>query len=242
MRDSEDEHFKSPYVERPLKRKYYTLEFQNNGKVTSLNQVNVEKVKSKWSFATARRLWSYGFKPEQVAFFLESMPAHISAALANFFALRDIQLFARAEQIKSLPKACGTLSANQSKVEDAPPVWLEEDVCGYLKMRIDPATQRTKHLEMNAAFSQIMGIHSEELIARFANSELEIQNPNLDFLCFLTHETMNLRIDLDRFYRVITHQFGGQRKTTLICNSVKRHFDSEGRIVQVCRLIVIPTI
>jgi hypothetical protein len=221
-------------VERPLHRKPYL--FCVDGENQCFDGDIVEAERYKWSFLTARRFWVFGFKSKEIALFLNSIPLHVSNSLASLLNEQEIQLMQRATQHKWLQQTCGDsiLSHANSQYSGLDTsLWEQPNSCGYLSLSIDPPTQNRKEVAVNSNFPIVSGLHNEELLARFANHDLDMFCPPLDFIFFCANDSIHGLDSRDRYFRFFSNAGGSVKRTTLVCNSIKRLFDSTGRIRQV---------
>jgi hypothetical protein len=196
----------------------------------------VQAERNKWSFLTGRRIWAFGFNAKEIALFLNSIPGPVCNAFASLLSEHEILLQQRTSQHQWLQQTCGVdiLSHpnTQSKGLDAA-LWQYQNACGYLGVFFDPSTQTRNEVTLNSSFSTVTGVHTEELLARFANHDLEMFCPPLDFLFFCANDTIFGLESRDRYIRYMPRAGDGVRRTTLVCNSTKRLFDAAGRIKQV---------
>ena len=60
--------------------------------------------------------------------------------------------------------------------------WENDEVNGFLQVSYDPDTNQRTNIAMNPRYAHLYGYHKEEMLARFANHDLEVQRTDIDWL------------------------------------------------------------
>ena len=112
-------------------------------------------------------------------------------------------------------------------------LWEDDPECAFICTHFDPAHGDRRMLVCNRRHADLLGMHKEELLARFARREMYVPFVPADWLANFVH-------DLDfgdeprtyRFLRMVTWA-GGTRRAVLVQNTKVKVFDSSGRVSRV---------
>ena len=112
-------------------------------------------------------------------------------------------------------------------------LWEDDPECGFMCTLFDSARGNRRMFACNRRAAEMVGMHKEELLARFARREMYVPFVPADWLANFVH-------DLDygdeprtyRFLRMVTWA-GGTRRAVLVQNTKVKVFDSSGRVSRV---------
>ena len=112
-------------------------------------------------------------------------------------------------------------------------LWEDDPVCAFVCTQFDPAQGDRRMLACNRRAAELMDMHKEELLARYAHREVYVPFVEADWLANFVH-------DLDygdeprneRYIRTVWTQ-GGARRPYLMQNTKVKVFDSFGRVSRV---------
>ena len=112
-------------------------------------------------------------------------------------------------------------------------LWEDDPECAFICTHFDPAQGDRRMLVCNQRQADLLGMHKEEVLARFARREVYVPFVPADWLANFVH-------DLDygdeprtyRFLRMVT-RVGGTRRAVLVQNTKVKVFDSSGRVSRV---------
>jgi hypothetical protein len=136
-----------------------------------------------WSHAILLRTWEFGFNADALINIFASVPQDLADVLKTGFASLDIiqNKKCAADRVQSanlagggedfLPRAGGG-SCYFDDMEDR--LWDRRRDCGYLRLDFEPRSQRRRHAFLNTHFSNLIGLHKEETLARIANREMPL--------------------------------------------------------------------
>ena len=143
-----------------------------------------------WSYAILLRTWEFGFNADALINIFASVPQDLADVLKTGFASLDIiqNKKCAADRVQSsnlaaggggggggaedfLPRAGGG-SCYFDDMEDR--LWDRRRDCGYLRLDFEPRSQRRRHAFLNTHFSNLIGLHKEETLARIANREMPL--------------------------------------------------------------------
>jgi hypothetical protein len=137
-----------------------------------------------WAFHCVERMWAFGYQGPQLAHLFNAIPPEISAlmkrclvALQTIFRLQPFKSKASASP-EDIPIVTDELKHMQAVAEH----WDQDEVHGFLQVSFNPDTNARQHVVMNSRYAHLHGYHKEEMIARFARRELELQRTEVDWL------------------------------------------------------------
>lgn len=67
-------------------------------------------------------------------------------------------------------------------------MWENEAGLGFLRLDFDPATQLRLSVTCNSTCANLFGMHKEEVMSRFANRDIPVHFPGLDWIRLVLHE------------------------------------------------------
>jgi hypothetical protein len=183
------------FIERPMASRSHIL-FSSHQSFPKI------ELKSKWAFKIIYKIWAAGYQVQSLVNIFDSFSPSLAAVVSR--SLSDLQ--ERSNQ-KMLQLAQGSSSvgsfgktgvidecaAESTRMLAEAEMWEREEDYGFLQIVFDPNTQERRSLFMNTRFAALWGLHREEMLARFANFDVEIPRPELD----------SLRIFLDDFNHMV---------------------------------------
>ena len=173
-------------VERPFGRRVVSFRFELESPLMEF------MLQRGFAQLPARRLWSFGFRPERITDIFNAIPHHLARMLASF--LSSVEAVARGSMkditVASQAVACfetitdggndgidwGTCPANHAANASADPqileeLWEEETELGLMQVDLEPITQRRLRVMVNTRAASLWGLHREEMLARIALHE-----------------------------------------------------------------------
>ena len=178
--------------------------------IASNNQLNLNfqqsfpkiQLKSEWAFKIIFKIWAAGYQVQSLVNIFDSFSPSLEAVTIR--ALRELQERSNRKMIQlaqglasvgavgkgALVDEC---AAENSRMLAEAEMWEREQEYGFLQILFDPNTQERRSLFVNTRFAELWGFHREEMLARFANFDVEVPRPELD----------SLRIFLDDFNHMV---------------------------------------
>ncbi len=110
--------------------------------------------------------------------------------------------------------------------------WEQDSTHAFIIATFDPATQRRTAISVNSSAAALLGMHREELLARYMQHDVPLALPPLDALRHLLNALRLSAFDTSsqRYYRMLVD---GGRSAALVCTQTVRIFDARRRICQV---------
>jgi PAS domain-containing protein len=110
--------------------------------------------------------------------------------------------------------------------------WEEDSTHAFILATFEPATMRRTAISANPRAAALLGMHREELLARYAQHDVPLALPPLDALRHLLHALRHGAFDPAsmRYHRMLVD---GGRGVALVCTQTVRIFDDRRRICQV---------
>jgi hypothetical protein len=181
---------------------------------------------SNWAYLPIFRFWTYGYRPSQLAAWFDSIPLDIASILQQILAIMQTDMISRVMHLKAM----GLYEPEQLVEHDDFCHWEDEDNGARTRIIYDPCTQQRRSFSVNRLLAQLFCMHPEELLARFANRELDLSVPATDFLYTLLDDVLHPTVARrDRYYRVSNKTHQG----TLIATTIIKTFNSFGETVEV---------
>ena len=110
-------------------------------------------------------------------------------------------------------------------------MWEGNSDCAYIGTLFDDSERRIVACNWRAA--EMLGMHKEEMLSRYARREMEVPFVHTDWLSNLVHDLdFSEEARNDRFVRCVARR-GAVRRAVLLHNSKAKFFDSAGRILRV---------
>ena len=176
-----------------------------------------------WACPSVLRHWTVGYKAEPIISLFRALPHRLKLYMAHAV------------------KFSGSDPSSSDCAErmEGTKMWEGEAVQGFICARFDPTSQACLHVTANERFAAMMGMHREELLARFARHDAPLPAPPLDCLRALLHGLAAPRAPYrTRYYRLVPPPPGDGRPAAppaLVCATAVRVYDRSNRIVAVRR-------
>lgn len=212
-------------VERPL-AKHITISFDRNDDAVSILKSTTNLG---WGYQQLSKLSALGYRVVFMADFLESLSGNDCPSI--YMALNwASNLIAVHPSFPSEPKDVLIPFDDKNHTTkvyfgmdslDGTEDILASDCDGLLSISFDPATLARRTVLVNSHLASLLGMHSEEYLARTANREIPLPSSELDcllfFLYFALWDTMRLGPSREIFCRFLS----GRRATLAsICSCV----------------------
>lgn len=146
---------------------------------------------SSWTQLFTQRLWTLGYQEQALARIFDSLPkdfcAIIQAASERVWLVMQRSAIRRASAlaIEARAKSDGEESTH-SFLECLEDIWERDGDEGFIEFAFDPATQQRKNVILNTRTATLAGMHKEEVLLFFANSQ-SVGNSVVWGLCRFSH-------------------------------------------------------
>jgi hypothetical protein len=175
-----------------------------------------------------RRYWTVGYQAQPIISLFHSLPRRLRAAITE--AIDAVQRSTEHTVIEA-PGA-----NNQPDSTAAAEEWNADAVHGFVCTNFDPTSQARVRVTANARAAELLGMHREELLARYTRRDVPLALPPLDALRAFIHGLLRTRdADATRYYRIVPPPPGDGRAApppALVCATSARILDPFGRVVQ----------
>ena len=222
-------------VERPMEFLTSNLDVSEStqGLVSVLTRTS--SAKHDWSRRVIMKYSIAGYSSQIFLNIFNSLPEPLSSMMATLFKAQQKEIsgfssFGRvANQSRiALDNASAHFAADTS-------MWDSEQIYGFFEVWFDPTTATRQRVFMNTRFAQIHGFHKEELFARVANYDADLQRTEIDSLLLILDGLQNILDDsehtaVERYYRLFS---GPSRKPVLVWALWGKGFVQEGRYFKV---------
>jgi hypothetical protein len=177
-----------------------------------------------------------GYSSDIFVNLFDALPLPLSTMVGALFSLPTTQDSSRFSTPSSVPPQTRIALENASAhfASDAA-LWDSEKLYGFFEVWFDPLTAQRQQLFMNSRFAQIYGFHKEELMARFANYDADLQRTEIDVLLLTLDGIQNILDDsksatVERYYRMFS---GPSRQPILLWTLWGKGFINEGTTFKV---------
>ncbi len=137
---------------------------------------------------------------------------------------------------KIAPSAQRTSESNHAIAAELE-MWQLQNEIGFLQLTYDPSTGERIHVVINDLHAQMLGMHRDELLARFAAHDEPLRVPAQDLLLLIADDALRGFADGPRHYRTF---LSDACVPSLVCVSTLRSHDATGRLLSVRLRLRIP--
>ena len=109
-------------------------------------------------------------------------------------------------------------------------MWQLQNECGFLQLTYDPITGERIHVALNDLQADMLGMHRDDLVSRFAAHDEPLRIPTQDLLLLIADDVLRGFTDGPRHYRTFLFKAS---TPALVCVSTQRRHDAAGRLVAV---------
>jgi len=176
-------------------------------------------LKYDWSQKTVMRYWASGYSSHQLSRIFNSIPNPLASLMnAVFCSLNHLEPISDVAGSSVDSPDDGADPAISTLVPtDEASFWDSEDVYGFLEITFDPLSAKRQSIYMNARYASIYGFHREEMLARFARHDADIQMTDVDQLLIIIDGIQHALDDkkmgsVERYYRI----HSGPNKTPVL--------------------------
>jgi hypothetical protein len=207
---------------------------QNYLSLDTIGQCNIRK---DWSFLPIIRFWTMGYNQTTLSRWFDMIPPDIGFLLKRILAQVEDEMVSRIMHLKVLEGLC----SRSAKVWDdvgliaEPPeqsVWDGDETCPHLTIRYDPVTQERTNIHVNRKLSNLVGLHIEEFLSRFAAYDFGIPMPPEDFLYIMIDDMLNIPVSKKEIYHRLLATNGNHQGMLVVVTIIKT-FNAAGEITQV---------
>ena len=154
-------------VERPVTCTTHILELSGNESPFPSGLV----LKYQWSDSTVMRYWKSGYRCHELVKLFNSLPNPLPSMMDTIFS--SLVPSSEAQKSESPLPVVNLQHPDPNLCE--PSFWDSEREYGCIEISFDSVTGERKRIFMNGRFANIYGFHREELVARFANHDADLQ-------------------------------------------------------------------
>jgi hypothetical protein len=151
-------------------------EFRNNPLLALMLQNN-------WGHHVVRRFWTIGYQVQPIVDMFNELPAGLQTALGE--AMAAAQRFANT--CKFAVPSCPDENNNMDVVE-----WEEDSTHAFIVATFHPLNQRRTAISANSRAAALLGMHREELLARYAQHDVPLALPPLDGAALVCTQTVRV--------------------------------------------------
>ena len=163
---------------------------------------SIDQIISEWAYLPICRHLNFGFRKQQMAIFLLSIPPNIAHEFKKLLQKVQDSLFERIQNLQRFQSSIGQPTNRSEEHDDdiEAKLWKEQNICGYLKISYHPSTQIPFKVDFNEKLVQQIGLGVKEMERAFADQRLPIPFSDVDFFFLLVDDTKQaLRCRTDRF-------------------------------------------
>jgi hypothetical protein len=187
-------------------------------------------LRHRWSHLAVRRYWTLGYQAEPIIALFHTLPRRLRSAIAQ--ALDAVQRCPNSADIEP--------SDAEDPAARAACGWEDDDLHGFVSAEFDPVSQARVRVAANARAAALLGMHLEELLARYARRDVPLALPPIDAMRAFLH-SLHRGVFADGatcYYRIVPPPCPNGRPSpaaALVCAESVRVFAASGRIQEVGR-------
>jgi hypothetical protein len=171
-------------------------------------------LKYDWSVRIVMIYWHSGYRCDPFVNLFNSMPIQLTTLMSLVSAaLQNRESSNKAQQ----PVQSKKIALESPSHSDDTHLWENDQTFGFFEVAYNPTNKKRENMIMNARFAHIFGFHKEELYARFANHEADMQRTMIDSLLLMMEGLQHVLDDsksasVERYFRM----FSGPARTPLL--------------------------
>ena len=147
------------------------------------------KTKQDWTYLPIVRYLTFGFKKKCMDCVFESIPQHVATEFKRILKKVDTMLCERIQNQVYLGDGETDCRQGIEMIDYECKMWKEQNICGYLKITYEPASQEPIKVQLNDKFSQYAGVKCKEFPKCLADHDLPLPCPELDFFFLMIHDS-----------------------------------------------------
>ena len=161
-----------------------------------------------WSLRTVMIYWHSGYSCNLVSNIFNSMPEQLSSLMGSVsMSLQRRDSSTICSQVSEDQNAVARNTYDRSVPTEEALLWDKQEIYGFMEIGLDPISKQRTHIIMNTRFANIHGFHKEELYARFANHDADLQRTDIDNLLMMLDGLHHMLDDskaasVERYYRM----------------------------------------
>jgi hypothetical protein len=144
-------------------------------------------VETEWSDYPILRHLTFGYRHHNLVTIIETLPQHIRLVLMRIVENAQTNWNERIDYLKSVENLCVS-SPNcytMESLDHGIDLWEEQNLVGYIKIYLDPATQDRSGVFVNETLANQLGIDRGKLYSQFAEHSFKFPLHDLDFFFIL---------------------------------------------------------
>jgi hypothetical protein len=205
----------------------------------SLGNIRQREIRKAWSFLPIFRYWTMGYNQTALSRCFDLIPADIGFLLQKILEKVEEDMTNRIMHLKEVTRMCKQSSTEMNSDEvyhiSEQSLWDGDETCPHMTIRYDPVSQHRKNVQVNKKMANIVGVHIEEYLARYAAYDIGIPMPFEDFICIMMDDVLSIPVNKKEIYhRLIATS--GCNQAALVVSTVVKTFNAAGEITQAARL------
>ena len=162
------------------------------------------------------------------------IPADIGFLLQRILAKVEDEMVNRIMHLKVLEGLCTRSSTELDDVGliSEQSLWDGDETCPHMAIRYDPATQQRTNVHVNKKLANLVGLHIEEFLSRFAAYDFGIPMPLEDFLYIMIDDVLHAPVNKKETYHRLLASNCTHQGVLVVATSIKT-FNSTGETTQV---------